>query len=167
MKKDIAPVRITQPDGTTKEIELKEVTPGTWQTKLPKQQLGIHRVQSGKLNALAYIGFASEKELKNIVTTDRIVAPLAKEAKSGVFWTGNNAKSKESENASPTASVLSVPKVSMMSSAGAYAGSGWMGLLDRRAYVVKGVKLIPLISGLLALAVLLLALGTMWWREGH
>lgn len=167
MKKDIAPVRITQPDGTTKEIELKEVTPGTWQTKLSKQQLGIHRVQSGKLNALAYIGFASEKELKNIVTTDRIVTPLAKEAKSGVFWTGNNAKSKESESVSSTVSLLSVPKVSMMSSAGAYAGSGWMGLLDRRAYVVKGVKLIPLINGLLALAVLLLALGTMWWREGH
>ncbi len=55
----------------------------------------------------------------------------------------------------------------MMTSAGAYAGAGWMGLLDRRAYVVKGVKLIPLINGLLALGVLLLALGSMWWREGR
>lgn len=167
MKKKIDPVRVTRPDGSTKEIKLNEIASGTWQTTLPKQQLGIHRIQSDKLNALAYIGFASEKELKNIVTTDRIVAPLAKQARSGIFWSGGSQKNATVKEGATPSSPLTVPKVSMMTSAGAYAGAGWMGLLDRQAYVVKGVKLFPLIHGLLALAVLLIALGTMWWKEGH
>lgn len=162
MSEKIEPVQITRPDGSLEKLELKEISDGTWQAKLPKQQLGIHRVQSGTLNALAYIGFTSEKELKNIVTSDRIVAPLAKTAKSGVFWSGGK-KTSESKDASQ----VTLPKVSMMTNAGVYAGSGWMGLLDRQAYVVKGVKLIPLISGLLALGILLLALGMMWWKEGR
>ena len=111
------------------------------------------------------IGFASEKELKNIVTTDRIVAPLAKQARSGIFWSGGSQKNATIKEGATPSSPLTVPKVSMMTSAGAYAGAGWMGLLDRQAYVVKGVKLIPLIHGLLALAVLLIALGPMWWKE--
>ena len=162
MSEKIEPVQITRPDGSVEKLELKEVSDGTWQAKLAKQQLGIHRVQSGELNALAYIGFTSEKELKNIVTSDRIVAPLAKTAKSGVFWSGGK-KTTESNDTSQ----VTLPKVSMMTNAGVYAGSGWMGLLDRQAYVVKGVKLIPLINGLLALGILLLALGMMWWKEGR
>lgn len=157
MKKKIEPITITSPDGATKKIELKETASGSWQAVLAKQQLGIHRIQSGKLNALAYIGFASEKELKNIVTTDRFLAPVAKAAKSGVFWTG----------AKSTLETGTLPKVTMMNGSGVYFGNGWMGFLDRKAYVVKGVKLIPFISGLLALGILLLALGAMWWREGH
>lgn len=157
MKEKVEPVTITRPDGSTKEIVLKEDSPGTWQAVLEKQQLGIHRVVSGKLNALAYIGFASAKELENIVASDQVVMPFVKQAKSGVFWTG----------AAKAVSEVKLPDVLMMKQSSSYAGSSWMGLLDREAYVVRGVKLIPLISGLIALGIMLLALGAMWWREGR
>lgn len=157
MAESIDPVKVTRPDGSTHEVTLKETSPGTWQAVLEAQPLGIHRVTSGKLNALAYIGFASAREMENIVTTEEILKPLARESRSGLFWTGAEA----------VASAINVPKVLMMNRTGSFAGSDWMGFKDRNAYVVKGVKLIPLMTGLLALGVLLLALGTMWWREGR
>lgn len=157
MKEKVDPVTITRPDGSTEEIVLKEDGAGTWQAVLEKQQLGIHRVVSGKLNALAYIGFASARELENIVASDQVVGPFVKQAKSGVFWTG----------AAKTISEVKLPDVVMMKQSSSYAGSSWMGFIDREAYVVRGVKLIPLISGLIALGILLCVLGAMWWREGR
>lgn len=157
MSETIEPVLITRPDGSKHEVTLKQSSPGSWRAVLDAQPLGIHRVQSGKLNALAYIGFASAREMENIVTTDKILQPLIKDARSGLFWTGSD-KSGET---------LKLPKLLMMNKSSAFSGRDWMGLIERNAYVVKGVRLIPLMTGLLALGILLLALGSMWWREGR
>ncbi len=46
-------------------------------------------------------------------------------------------------------------------------GSDWMGFRKRDAYVTRGVRLIPLFSGLIALALLLGALSLTWFREGR
>ncbi|GJM01683.1 MAG: membrane protein [Rhodomicrobium sp.] len=167
MSETIEPVTVTRPDGSTHQVTLKETSPGSWQAELDAQPLGIHRVKSGKLNALAYIGFASAREMENIVTTDKILSPLVKDARSGLFWTGGM-KTADIKSGDKTASDnLALPQLVMMNRSGAFAGRDWMGLLERSAYVVKGVRLIPLMTGLLALGLLLLALGAMWWREGR
>ena len=54
-----------------------------------------------------------------------------------------------------------------MSGARVLAGSGWMGLRDREAFVTRGVKLTPMFTGLFALAALLALLAMAWWREGR
>jgi hypothetical protein len=46
-------------------------------------------------------------------------------------------------------------------------GQDWMGFRKRDAYVTRGVRLIPLFSGLIALALLLGALSLTWFREGR
>jgi CO/xanthine dehydrogenase Mo-binding subunit len=63
---------------------------------------------------------------------------------------------------------LDVPlaRVTMISGARILAGSGWLGLKDREAYVTRGVKLTPMFTGLLALAALLFFITLAWWREG-
>lgn len=172
MQEKIDPVTITRPDDSSEKIELKQSTPGTWKSVLEKQQLGVHRVNSGKLNALAYIGFASAKELENIITTDRRVKPLVEDAKSGIFWTGNAPRGTETnaalkQSTSSDSYDVQLPRLLMMKGTGMFAGSEWMGLRDREAYIVTGVKMLPLISGLIGLGLLLLALGAMWWREGR
>ena len=63
-------------------------------------------------------------------------------------------------------SSVDVPRVSMLSNAKVLAGSGWMGLKDREAFVTRGVKLTPMFTGLLALAALLALMAVAWWREG-
>ena len=109
------------------------------------------------MNALAFIGFANAREMENIVTTDKTLAPLAEKAKSGLFWTGKPADNEE----------VVVPKVSLTARASGLAGDDWMAFKDRQAYLVKNVELIPLFTGFLALGLFLIALGSMWWREGH
>ena len=55
----------------------------------------------------------------------------------------------------------------MLANARVLAGSGWMGLRDREAFVTRGVKLTPMFTGLLALAALLFFITLAWWREGR
>ena len=62
---------------------------------------------------------------------------------------------------------VDVPRVSMLSSAKVLAGSGWLGLKDREAYVTRGVKLTPMFTGFTALSALLLLIALAWWREGR
>jgi hypothetical protein len=60
-----------------------------------------------------------------------------------------------------------VPRVSLLANARVLAGSGWLGLKDREAYVTRGVRITPMFTGLLALAALLAFLTLAWWREGR
>jgi hypothetical protein len=60
-----------------------------------------------------------------------------------------------------------VPRLVMMRSGTVLHGDDWMGLRHREAYNVKGVRLFPLFTGFLALAVLLGVLALTWWREAH
>ena len=56
--------------------------------------------------------------------------------------------------------------VPMRAGAGLY-GSGWIGLKTVDASALKDVRTLPLFSGLLGLALLVGALGLLWWREGR
>jgi hypothetical protein len=62
---------------------------------------------------------------------------------------------------------VDIPRISMLANARVLAGSGWLGLKDREAFVTRGVKLIPMFTGFLALAALLALLAVTWWREGR
>jgi len=55
----------------------------------------------------------------------------------------------------------------MLANAKVLAGSGWLGLKDREAYVTRGVKLTPMFTGFTALSALLLLIALAWWREGR
>jgi hypothetical protein len=55
----------------------------------------------------------------------------------------------------------------MMSTAKVMAGSGWLGLKDRQAFLTRGVKLTPMFTGLAALSALLALIALAWWREGR
>ena len=46
-------------------------------------------------------------------------------------------------------------------------GGDWLGLHKRDAYHVEGVRLFPLFTGFLALALLLGMMAITWFREGH
>ena len=62
---------------------------------------------------------------------------------------------------------VDLPRISMLANARVLAGSGWLGLKDREAFVTRGVKLIPMFTGFLALAALIALLAATWWREGR
>ena len=100
--------------------------------------------------------------MSEVTATDEKLRPLADQTGSGVFWTrGGGLLS------SVVSSGVEVPRISMLANARVLAGSGWLGLKDREAFVTRGVKLIPMFTGFLALAALLALLAATWWREGR
>jgi len=88
--------------------------------------------------------------------------PLSEATGGGVFWTRGDGLFASDDPGS-----VDVPRITMLSSARVLAGSGWMALKDREAYVTRGVKLTPMFTGLMALAALLVLITLAWWREGR
>ena len=100
--------------------------------------------------------------MSEVTATDEKLKPLVEATGGGTFWTrGGGLLS------SVGGSGVDVPRISMLANARVLAGSGWLGLKDREAFVTRGVKLIPMFTGLLALAALLALLALTWWREGR
>jgi hypothetical protein len=63
---------------------------------------------------------------------------------------------------------LDIPAVALRrSAAGTFAGDGWIGFKASESYEVAGVERLPVHLGLLAVALLLLAIGSLWWRESR
>src|SRR5262249_16789131 len=114
------------------------------------------------LSAVAYAGVEDAREMSEVTATEEKLKPLVEATGGGIFWTKSGGLVASLKEAS-----VDVPRVSMLANARVLAGSGWMGLKDREAYVTRGVKLIPMFSGFLALAALLALLTLTWWREGR
>ena len=88
--------------------------------------------------------------MSEVTATDEKLKPLVEATGGGTFWTrGGGLLS------SVGASGVELPRISMLANARVLAGSGWLGLKDREAFVTRGVKLIPMFTGFLALAALL------------
>jgi hypothetical protein len=135
-----------------------------WRSTVDVRAPGLYKMQSqspsGRLTAVAHAGIEDAREMSEVTATDLKMKPLSEATGAGVFWTRGN-----SLLSSDTA--VDVPRISMLANARVLAGSGWLGLRDREAYVTRGVKLIPMFNGLLALAALLALLAATWWREGR
>ncbi len=98
--------------------------------------------------------------MSEVTATDAKMKPIADATGGGVFWT-------RSASASSPITDVDVPRISMMSTAKVMAGSGWLGLKDRQAFLTRGVKLTPMFNGLAALSALLALIALAWWREGR
>jgi hypothetical protein len=113
------------------------------------------------LTAVAFAGVEDPREMNEVTATDAKLKPLTDQTGGGVFWTRKEALFGN------TATDLELPRISMMANADILAGSGWMGLKDREAFVTRGVKITQMFTGLFALAALLGLLALAWWREGR
>ncbi|MCV0368649.1 hypothetical protein [Filomicrobium sp.] len=168
MGENIAPVELKTPGGETREVTLEPAGPGVWRTTLEVKMPGLYKAETeaappaGKLTAVAHAGAEDVREMSEVTATDKKLAPIIEATGGGAFWTKSSGLLASAE---PDA--VNLPRISMMSNARVLAGSGWLGLKDREAYVTHGVKLTPMFTGLIALAALLALLSLAWWREGR
>ena len=146
------PVTVTLPSGATKEVGLKQVTPGVWRASLPVTEPGIHRLADGKLTAAVAIGSADPKETADPVATESKLAPVAKATGGGLYWLEDYS---------------SLPRIGKADAGRQMAGSGWLALKANNAHRVRAVHELPLFSTLGSLALLLMAFAAMWYREGR
>jgi hypothetical protein len=166
METAVKPVTIAAPGGASSELALEAAGPGVWRSTVDVKEPGLYKFQTpseaGNLTAVALAGVDDPREMSEVTATDGKLKPLVEGTGGGVFWTRGGGLF----GAVASETSVDVPRVTMMSGARVLAGSGWMGLKDREAYVTRGIKLTPMFTGLLALAALLFFITLAWWREG-
>jgi hypothetical protein len=150
LKDTVDKVTVTAPSGEVQELELKNAAPGLWRGELAAAEIGLYRLSDGEHRALVASGELNPLELSDLRATEAVLKPVTEATGGSVRWLADG-----------------IPDVRRVDPGRDLAGRGWVGLVSHKAYVVTGLKDIPLLSGLL-LAVL--ALGTLmaaWWREGR
>jgi hypothetical protein len=166
MEEGVPPVQVSAPGGESSEVKLDTAGPGLWRSTIEVKAPGLYKLETqsptGPLNAVTNAGIEDAREMSEVTATDEKLKPLVEQTGGGTFWTrGGGLLSNVG------ASGVELPRISMLANARVLAGSGWMGLKDREAFVTRGVKLVPMFTGFVALAALLALLAVTWWREGR
>ena len=156
MEQSVPPGVLQAPGGETREVVLEPAGAGLWRATVEVALPGLYKAQQGELTAVAHAGVEDVREMSEVTATEDKLKPILEATGGGAFWTRSSANA-----------AVDLPRVSMMSSARVLAGSGWMGLKDREAYLTRGVELTQVFTGLYALAALLALMALAWWREGR
>jgi hypothetical protein len=156
IKDEVEPVTVTAPSGKEKTVTLDKAEPGLWRKSITAGEQGVYRISSGKLASVVTVGNANAKEVSAVTATDAALSPILNETGGGSFWLGRD-----------QADASALPRIVLMRGGHVMHGADWLGLHKRDAYHVQGVRLFPLFTGFLALALLLGLMAVTWFREGH
>ncbi len=154
MADEAAPLTIETPSGQTVEMAMTAAEPGRFETIYEADEIGLFRLTNGDLSTLAHVGAPDAPEFRDMIST---TAPLA--ALTGD--TGGSARRLAS------GSGIDVPSILPVRSSAEASGRDWLGLRTTDETELRGVTRTGLFSGFLGLAILLMALASMWYREGR
>jgi hypothetical protein len=76
MDDNIAPVTMITPDGARLNIEMDEIRPGLWEGIAPHVSDGMYTIESDGRTATMFVAPATPIELRDVVSTHEIIAPL-------------------------------------------------------------------------------------------
>lgn len=161
MSDDPGPAQIITPSGKTMTVKLDKSEPGIFLGSVQTSEIGLYQVANGELTALAHVGPINAPEFADVVSTeDKLKAPAGA--------TGGSVRRLAAPSASgdqPGPVVL--PSIVPVRASAEAAGADWIGLRTTDDSVLKAVSRVPLFGGFLGLGLLLLAMGSMWYREGR
>ena len=154
MAETVAPVILTSPSGTQRNLTLDQAEPGVWRKAVDATELGLWRATDGKLTTLVNVGPANPKEFSEVTSTTTVMAPLT-------AATGGDSRRLAD------GSGMLVPRIVGVRISDTYKGDDWVGLKIRDASVVRGIGVLPMIAGLLGLLLLVGSMALTWAREGR
>jgi len=141
---------VTSPSGETQTLSFTQSTSGVWEAEMEVDEIGLYRTSSGEFTALAQVGPANPRELAAVISTTALLQPVV------TATSGSIQRATEG-----------IPRLIQVGQNATRSGRGWAGLVNSNASVLNGVYRIPLFTGLIGLALLLLAFASMWFREGR
>jgi hypothetical protein len=147
-------VSVTGPTGEAEPMTLTEAEPGLYRGTIDNAPLGLHRAEDGELTALAHIGPANPAEYQDVISTTERLQPIAEATGGSVRRLGG-------------ASNDAIPRISAVSSRAPASGRDWIGLRRSEQTILKSIDQLPLLGGLLGLALLVGAFSALWYREAQ
>ncbi|MCF6432478.1 hypothetical protein [Leisingera sp. MMG026] len=144
------PVTVTNPDGSTVELALRQTAPGQWEARYEGPEAGLYRLEEGGETAVAGLGPAAPKEFEETIATGEVLAPVLEPLRGGVLRLEDG-----------------MPSLRNMRAGRPAAGRGWIGLTPRAAYETLSVSQGPLLPGWLALVMASFFIVAGWLREGR
>ncbi|MCE9649499.1 MAG: hypothetical protein K8R18_07735 [Parvibaculum sp.] len=144
---------VTAPSGKKTTLKLEKTAPGRYEARMAANELGLYRVAQGDLNAVTASGPLNPREFADVRATEKLLKPVAAETGGGLYWVGENAED--------------TPDIRTVRPGHDAAGDNWLGLKRNEQYLVRAVHQVPLLSGPLALLLILGTLALAWRREGR
>ncbi|MEM9852323.1 MAG: hypothetical protein AAF761_10030, partial [Pseudomonadota bacterium] len=144
-------IEVTGPGGEVFSLTPEEVSPGRWETEFAGEENGLYRLTDGTLNSVVAIGPTAPREFEQTIADAGAFAPILAATGGGVL--------RLEDWAEPTLRVVREGRTA--------AGRGWVGVMDREAYLAVDIRQNPLLP---AWAWLLLAAGLIvaaWRVEGR
>ncbi|CCV08853.1 conserved membrane hypothetical protein [Mesorhizobium metallidurans STM 2683] len=161
MSDDPGPAQVITPSGKALIVKLEKSEPGVFLGSIETSEIGLYQVGNGNLTALAHVGPVNAPEFSDVISTEnRLKAPAEATG-------GSVRRLAPSSTLGGLASGVTLPSIVPVRSSGAAAGNDWIGLRTTDDSVLKAVSRVPLFGGFLGLGLLLLAMGSMWYREGR
>ena len=147
---EIKSVEMTAPDGATSTLTLDKKEDGWVVSVRQVEQNGIYRFSNGKRQAYVIVGTAMNEEFANVRTTPEKLKPVVEATGGGMIW----------YNETPDISLKTIGKGSRNA-----GGDDWIGVTRNDAYTVESVSSHTLLPNGLFLAILMIGMIGVWWRE--
>jgi hypothetical protein len=154
MADEAGPAQIITPSGKTLSAPLVAGEPGLFTAELETDEIGLYQIANGELTALAHVGPVNAPEFADTVSTTERLAPVADATGGSVRRIGSGEG-------------VSLPGIVPVRGNATAAGRDWIGLRTTDDSILKSVSRVPLFAGFFGLALLIFALGSMWYREGR
>jgi hypothetical protein len=150
-----APATIKQPDGTAVEVPLSATEPGLFTGTYLTSATGLYEIRNGDFSTLVHVGAVDAPEFRQMVSTTEKLAPMAKASKGIVKRIDNGGNG------------VVLPQILTVRGPVRLDDPDRMVIRLTNESELKGITSWPLLAGLLGLSLLLLAVGSTWWREGR
>lgn len=146
----IGQVTVTQPDGSTVQLELHESAPGLWETYYDGPEIGLYHLSEGDQSAVIGLGPAAPREFEETIATADVLQPVIKPTRGGMLRLQEG-----------------VPVLRDVRAGRPAAGRGWIGLTPRNAYETLSVVQSQLLPPWLVLLLATFFITVAWMREGR
>ncbi len=156
MSDDPGPATIITPSGQSRDVTLSPVSPGLFSASMETDEIGLYQIGNGDLTTLAHVGPINAPEFQDTVSTTEKLAPVADASGGSIRRIG-----------STLTGGVSLPNIVPVRAGAEASGRDWIGMRTTNDSVLRSVSRVPLFAGFFGLALLLLALGSMWYREGR
>ncbi len=150
------PVTVTAPSGASQTVELEEQAPGVWSRSIDTDEIGLYRLESGPLAAVAAMGPLDGEEFADVRPTASRLAPLGRATGGGQYWLAPRG-----------GTAVSLPTIRRVRAGRETTGSTWLGLVDNQRYEVRSTRDMALVPPLVWALLLLGSLLAAWRYEAR